>query len=239
MTLSRWLRDYLYIPLGGNRGSDAFMYRNLMLTMVIGGLWHGANWTFVIWGTIQGVALVGERIVKKAWAQRDPIGLPAWLVAVAPVVPDLPGDLPGLGLLPGAELLAGHGRAGPAVLGRRQLDAGHAAADLHDRGHAGFAVRAAPHPGAGHRGVRPHRPGGPGGRARRRASCWSTASARPASPRSSTSSSDCPRTTVTATRPDPERQPPARRRRSIWSRGPGTAPRCPPARCWPSCWRRC
>jgi alginate O-acetyltransferase complex protein AlgI len=81
MTLSRWLRDYLYIPLGGNHGSDAFMYRNLMMTMVIGGLWHGANWTFVIWGTIQGVALVGERIVKKAWAQRDPIGLPRWLVA--------------------------------------------------------------------------------------------------------------------------------------------------------------
>jgi alginate O-acetyltransferase complex protein AlgI len=81
MTLSRWLRDYLYIPLGGNRGTDAFMYRNLMLTMVIGGLWHGANWTFVIWGTIQGVALVGERIVKKAWARREPIGLPHWVVA--------------------------------------------------------------------------------------------------------------------------------------------------------------
>jgi alginate O-acetyltransferase complex protein AlgI len=82
MTLSRWLRDYVYIPLGGNRGSDAFMYRNLMLTMIIGGLWHGANWTFVIWGTIWGAALVGERIVKRAWAGRQPLGWPPTLVKV-------------------------------------------------------------------------------------------------------------------------------------------------------------
>jgi D-alanyl-lipoteichoic acid acyltransferase DltB (MBOAT superfamily) len=52
-----------------------------MLTMVIGGLWHGANWTFVIWGTIQGAALVCERAVKKAWARREPLGLPHWLVS--------------------------------------------------------------------------------------------------------------------------------------------------------------
>jgi D-alanyl-lipoteichoic acid acyltransferase DltB (MBOAT superfamily) len=80
MTLSRWLRDYLYIPLGGNRGSDAFVYRNLMLTMVIGGLWHGANWTFVVWGAIHGTALVTERVVKKWWAARGPMGLPTGLV---------------------------------------------------------------------------------------------------------------------------------------------------------------
>jgi len=61
MTLSRWLRDYLYIPLGGNRGSRLFTYRNLMLTMLIGGLWHGAGWTFVVWGAIHGTALVAER----------------------------------------------------------------------------------------------------------------------------------------------------------------------------------
>ena len=54
MTLSRWLRDYLYIPLGGNRGSDRATYRNLMITMVLGGLWHGAAWTFVVWGAIHG-----------------------------------------------------------------------------------------------------------------------------------------------------------------------------------------
>ena len=81
MTLSRWLRDYLYIPLGGNRGSTLFTYRNLFLTMVIGGLWHGANWTFVIWGAIHGGFLVGERAVKKYWAERGPIGLPPQLVA--------------------------------------------------------------------------------------------------------------------------------------------------------------
>ena len=61
MTLSRWLRDYLYIPLGGNRGGKLLTYRNLMLTMLIGGLWHGAGWTFVAWGAIHGTALVTER----------------------------------------------------------------------------------------------------------------------------------------------------------------------------------
>jgi D-alanyl-lipoteichoic acid acyltransferase DltB (MBOAT superfamily) len=60
MTLSRWLRDYLYIPLGGNRGSPSRVRRNLMLTMLLGGLWHGAAWTFVIWGGLHGLALVVE-----------------------------------------------------------------------------------------------------------------------------------------------------------------------------------
>jgi len=58
ISLSTWLRDYLYIPLGGNRGSRLFTYRNIMLTMLLGGLWHGAAWTFVVWGGIHGVALV-------------------------------------------------------------------------------------------------------------------------------------------------------------------------------------
>ncbi len=61
MTLSRWLRDYLYIPLGGNRNGRSATYRNLMLTMVLGGLWHGAAWTFVIWGTLHGGGLALER----------------------------------------------------------------------------------------------------------------------------------------------------------------------------------
>ena len=56
MTLSHWLRDYLYIPLGGSRGSRAATYRNIMITMVLGGLWHGAAWTFVIWGGLHGLA---------------------------------------------------------------------------------------------------------------------------------------------------------------------------------------
>jgi alginate O-acetyltransferase complex protein AlgI len=63
ISLSTWLRDYLYIPLGGNRGTKLFTYRNLMLTMLLGGLWHGASWTFVIWGGMHGMAL----IVHKEW----------------------------------------------------------------------------------------------------------------------------------------------------------------------------
>ncbi|HSP71293.1 MAG TPA: MBOAT family protein [Gaiellaceae bacterium] len=61
MTLSRWLRDYLYIPLGGNRKGKLTTYRNLMLTMLLGGLWHGAAWTFVVWGGIHGLGLAVER----------------------------------------------------------------------------------------------------------------------------------------------------------------------------------
>jgi alginate O-acetyltransferase complex protein AlgI len=79
MTLSRWLRDYLYIPLGGNRGSTAFVYRNLFLTMLLGGLWHGAAWTFVVWGALHGAYLVGERIVKARW---QPRGVRPELVAI-------------------------------------------------------------------------------------------------------------------------------------------------------------
>ena len=61
MTLSRWLRDYLYVPLGGNRGGRAVTYRNLLVTMALGGLWHGAAWAFVVWGVYQGVGLAVER----------------------------------------------------------------------------------------------------------------------------------------------------------------------------------
>jgi D-alanyl-lipoteichoic acid acyltransferase DltB (MBOAT superfamily) len=78
MTLSRWLRDYLYIPLGGNRKSPRRTEVNLFLTMVIGGLWHGAAWTFVFWGFLHGAGLVVERQLK--W-RREGRGLPrppAW-----------------------------------------------------------------------------------------------------------------------------------------------------------------
>jgi len=61
MSLSTWLRDYLYIPLGGNRGRRWFVYRNIMITMLLGGLWHGAAWTFVIWGALHGIALLIHR----------------------------------------------------------------------------------------------------------------------------------------------------------------------------------
>ena len=62
MTLSRYLRDYLYIPLGGNRCSTVRVYFNLMITFILGGLWHGASWMFIIWGALHGIALVIHRI---------------------------------------------------------------------------------------------------------------------------------------------------------------------------------
>ncbi|MBD3176504.1 MAG: MBOAT family protein [Armatimonadia bacterium] len=62
VSLSSWLRDYLYIPLGGNRGPRWFVYRNLFLTMLLGGLWHGAGWNFVIWGGIHGLALALHKL---------------------------------------------------------------------------------------------------------------------------------------------------------------------------------
>ena len=65
ISLSSWLRDYLYIPLGGNRHGITRMYIALMLTMLLGGLWHGAAWTFVVWGALHGIYLVAERILKK------------------------------------------------------------------------------------------------------------------------------------------------------------------------------
>jgi alginate O-acetyltransferase complex protein AlgI len=68
ISLSSWLRDYVYIPLGGNRGGTWFTYRNLLLTMLIGGLWHGANWTFVVWGLFHGLLLAVHRAVRwPAW----------------------------------------------------------------------------------------------------------------------------------------------------------------------------
>jgi len=64
ISLSSWLRDYLYIPLGGNRRGTFMTYRNLALTMLLGGLWHGAAWTFVVWGAYQGLLLIGHRLMQ-------------------------------------------------------------------------------------------------------------------------------------------------------------------------------
>jgi D-alanyl-lipoteichoic acid acyltransferase DltB (MBOAT superfamily) len=66
MTLSNWLRDYLYISLGGNRRGALMTMRNLMLTMLLGGLWHGANWTFLIWGALHGAALVVDHAYRRS-----------------------------------------------------------------------------------------------------------------------------------------------------------------------------
>ncbi len=64
ITLSSWLRDYLYIPLGGNRKGTGRTYINLMITMLLGGLWHGANWTFVVWGALHGFYLCVEKVFR-------------------------------------------------------------------------------------------------------------------------------------------------------------------------------
>ena len=66
MTLSSWVRDYLFIPLGGSRKGSLVLYRNLIVVMVLVGLWHGANWTFVVWGAYQGVLLIGYRLFERA-----------------------------------------------------------------------------------------------------------------------------------------------------------------------------
>ena len=65
MTLSRWLRDYVYIPLGGNRKGELIAYRNLLLTFALGGLWHGASWTFIIWGILHGLGCC----IHKLWSK--------------------------------------------------------------------------------------------------------------------------------------------------------------------------
>lgn len=70
ISLSTWLRDYLYIPLGGNRGTAWDTRRNLLLTMVLGGLWHGASWTFVVWGAYHGVLLIAYRAFERTEAAR-------------------------------------------------------------------------------------------------------------------------------------------------------------------------
>ncbi len=72
MTLSRFLRDYVYIPLGGNRGGPVRRYRNLLLTMLVGGIWHGAGWTYVIWGALHGVALAANRLWESRWFRPRP-----------------------------------------------------------------------------------------------------------------------------------------------------------------------
>jgi len=71
ISLSSWLRDYLYIPLGGNRGGRFGTYRNLMITMLLGGLWHGAAWTFVAWGALHGTYLVVEHALRSKRAKNE------------------------------------------------------------------------------------------------------------------------------------------------------------------------
>ena len=85
MSLSSWLRDYLYIPLGGNRGSNLQTYRNLVTVFVLCGVWHGANWTFVLWGFWHGAFLVLERLGLKRRLARVPVWT-RWLYALIAVM---------------------------------------------------------------------------------------------------------------------------------------------------------
>jgi len=78
ISLSNWLRDYLYIPLGGSRKGKRRTQINLLATMVLGGLWHGAAWTFVIWGAFQGVLLMAYRALEPA-IQKLPTPRRAWM----------------------------------------------------------------------------------------------------------------------------------------------------------------
>ncbi len=78
ISLSSWLRDYLYIPLGGNRSSKFITYRNLFITMLLGGLWHGSSWNFVIWGALHGAFLAFERFMSK----RVKLNLPTILKSI-------------------------------------------------------------------------------------------------------------------------------------------------------------
>lgn len=90
MSLSRFLKYYLYIPLGGNRNGTLSTYRNLMIVMMLGGLWHGANWTFVLWGSLHGVLLV----INYYWRERQkasdcPSKMPrlvSWVATFVPIV---------------------------------------------------------------------------------------------------------------------------------------------------------
>jgi alginate O-acetyltransferase complex protein AlgI len=84
ITLSAWLRDYLYIPLGGNRDGKWKTYRNLMITMLLGGLWHGANWTFVAWGGLHGFYLWVEKAILDARKETSkPSFIPKFILAMA------------------------------------------------------------------------------------------------------------------------------------------------------------
>ncbi|MBX3211674.1 MAG: MBOAT family protein [Labilithrix sp.] len=104
ISLSTWLRDYLYVTLGGNRGSTWKTYRNLLLTMVLGGLWHGASWNFVIWGGLHGGALAVNRAWQRArQAKRpmQPLGAP-YRAVPAPSAADAKPNVPVAG---GAEIV--------------------------------------------------------------------------------------------------------------------------------------
>ena len=129
ISLSTWLRDYLYIPLGGNRGPAWRTGINLMIVMILGGLWHGAAWTFVVWGALHGLLLLAERGVKRvtggaAWTTSAPAGFLAWLLTFVGILitwvffraADFPTAMKTLASMAGV-----FGAAGDQVLSTRDL----------------------------------------------------------------------------------------------------------------------
>jgi alginate O-acetyltransferase complex protein AlgI len=130
ISLSTWLRDYLYIPLGGNRHGQWMTYRNLAITMLLGGLWHGASWNFVIWGGYHGALLSlerafrGDRPVREGWSWLYPVQaiLTFALVLIGWVffrAADLPQSLQVLGQMfsrPGGHTLLQHWHVGLALI---------------------------------------------------------------------------------------------------------------------------
>ena len=168
MTLSRWLRDYVYIPLGGNRKGKLITYRNILLTMLLGGLWHGAGWTFVAWGGIHGIGLATER-----WWKDRPrfVARADTRTATNRRAPGhVPRRLSRMGVLPGEHLRERVGHADGAL---HRL--GLAVAPRHDRrpprhrGRDRIAVSSGPRAVRDHVGLRAPAGSRPGRRARRRA----------------------------------------------------------------------
>ena len=112
MSLSRWFRDYLYIPLGGNRGTSLATFRNLLVVFLATGLWHGANWTFVVWGAYHGLLLLLERATgagrgtsPRAWpwqAVTIVLVVAGWVLFRSPDLPYALGYFASLGRLAGA-----------------------------------------------------------------------------------------------------------------------------------------
>jgi alginate O-acetyltransferase complex protein AlgI len=114
MSLSRWFRDYLYVPLGGNRGTSLQTYRNLVIVFLVTGLWHGANWTFLLWGAYHGMLLLLERVagvarganLVRSWPWQAPtvvLVLLGWVLFRAPTVEAAAGYYAAL-LRPGLDL---------------------------------------------------------------------------------------------------------------------------------------
>ena len=115
ITLSFWLRDYLYIPLGGNRSGRLRTYLNMIITMTLGGLWHGASWTFVIWGLLHGLGVAFVHLCS----HRHPAGRRERLAALAQrrrTIDHLSFCGVALGLLPGADVWRRRARCWPRLL---------------------------------------------------------------------------------------------------------------------------